>query len=81
MHPVWGHVLRAAPGKGVCVSCGTGGLKNLRWKVQRGGPDSAQLPTAHTCFNTLILPQYASLHKLRSLLSLAVENAEGFGLQ
>jgi ubiquitin-protein ligase E3 A len=27
----------------------------MPFKIQRAGPDSMQLPTAHTCFNTLIL--------------------------
>lgn len=36
-----------------------GGLGNLRITVQREA-DSERLPTTHTCFNTLVLPQYGS---------------------
>lgn len=49
--------------------------------VQRDGPDSPKLPTSHTCFNTLLLPEYASKPKLLQLLRTAIHNSEGFGLQ
>jgi hypothetical protein len=26
--------------------------------ISRNGPDSDRLPTAHTCFNHLLLPEY-----------------------
>jgi ubiquitin-protein ligase E3 A len=29
-----------------------GGLGNMNFIIQRAGPDSANLPTSHTCFNT-----------------------------
>jgi HECT-domain (ubiquitin-transferase) len=32
----------------------------MPFKIQRAGPDSMQLPTAHTCFNTLILRTFMS---------------------
>jgi hypothetical protein len=35
-----------------------GGLKNINLTIQRMGPHSNMLPTAHTCFNTLLLPEY-----------------------
>jgi hypothetical protein len=48
----------------------------------RAGPDSMQLPTAHTCFNTLILPDYGNDYgKLERLMGRAVLECEGFGLQ
>ncbi|GBG30354.1 Ubiquitin-protein ligase, putative [Hondaea fermentalgiana] len=50
-------------------------------KVQRAGPDSEQLPTASTCFNILLVPEYTSKAKLELKLMLAMQNAEGFGLQ
>jgi hypothetical protein len=28
--------------------------------VQRSGTDTNRLPTAHTCFNILLLPEYSS---------------------
>ncbi|KAL3906342.1 MAG: hypothetical protein SGILL_009307, partial [Bacillariaceae sp.] len=59
-----------------------GGLGKLPFLVQRAGPDSEQLPTSHTCFNTLILPDYGEDHdKLDRLMSRAVLECEGFGLQ
>lgn len=39
-----------------------------------------RLPTAHTCFNHLMLPSYRDKGTLRDRLLLAIENAEGFGL-
>ena len=58
-----------------------GGLGKLPFKLQRGGPDSDQLPTSHTCFNTLLLPEYSSADKLERCLRVAIEECEGFGLQ
>ena len=34
------------------------GLGALAITVSRNGPDSLRLPTAHTCFNVLLLPDY-----------------------
>ena len=34
------------------------GLGALVITVSRNGPDSLRLPTAHTCFNVLLLPDY-----------------------
>lgn len=58
-----------------------GGLKTVKFKIQRAGPDSNHLPTAHTCFNTIMLPDYASEHKLKERLAIAIQNNEGFGLE
>ncbi len=49
--------------------------------IQRDGPDSGKLPTSHTCFNTLLLPEYANRGKMENLLKLAILNSEGFGLE
>jgi hypothetical protein len=64
-----------------CARAPVGGLGCLPLIIQRSGPDSARLPTAHTCFNTLLLPEYHTRAKLRNHLLLAIENAEGFGLR
>lgn len=32
------------------------GLANLPFIISRNGSDSSRLPTAHTCFNHLLLP-------------------------
>ncbi|GJQ10768.1 hypothetical protein GpartN1_g2559.t1 [Galdieria partita] len=58
-----------------------GGLGQLRFVVQRAGPDTERLPTAHTCFNVLLLPEYNSKEKTRDRLLTAIQNAQGFGLQ
>ncbi|CAM9468222.1 unnamed protein product [Ectocarpus fasciculatus] len=58
-----------------------GGLGKLTFKIQRAGPDTDHLPTAHTCFNTLMLPEYWGEKKLTRLLKRAITECEGFGLQ
>lgn len=59
-----------------------GGLSRLKMKVMRNdGEPTDRLPTSQTCFNLLMLPEYADKNKLRRLLLAAIENAEGFGLE
>eukprot|EP00602_Paraphysomonas_sp_CaronLab_P004577 CAMPEP_0185036162 /NCGR_PEP_ID=MMETSP1103-20130426/28714_1 /TAXON_ID=36769 /ORGANISM="Paraphysomonas bandaiensis, Strain Caron Lab Isolate" /LENGTH=4103 /DNA_ID=CAMNT_0027573585 /DNA_START=26 /DNA_END=12337 /DNA_ORIENTATION=+ len=51
-----------------------------RFSIHRAYGDSANLPTAHTCFNQLDLPEYSSQEELREKLLLAIkEGSEGFG--
>jgi len=57
-----------------------GGLGNQPFIIQRAGPDSAMLPSSHTCFSSLLLPEYSSKAKLERLLKLALRESEGFGL-
>lgn len=57
-----------------------GGPCKLEFVITRQGPDSELLPTAHTCFNVLLLSEYGTKDKLRSKLFTAIQNAEGFGL-
>eukprot|EP00026_Physarum_polycephalum_P001014 Phypoly_transcript_01015.p1 GENE.Phypoly_transcript_01015~~Phypoly_transcript_01015.p1 ORF type:complete len:708 (+),score=135.75 Phypoly_transcript_01015:84-2207(+) len=57
-----------------------GGLGKLHLVISRHGPDSDRLPSAHTCFNHLLIPEYSSKDKLRDRLVAAISNAEGFGL-
>lgn len=57
------------------------GLQSLGFTISRNGPDSEILPTAHTCFNHLLLPDYATAAKLKEKLLIAIENYEGFGLR
>lgn len=58
------------------------GLKQLKsftiTKASAG--DTERLPTAHTCFNTLLLPEYSCEEKLKIKLRLAITHHEGFGL-
>lgn len=59
-----------------------GGLGKMEFLIQRAGPDSPNLPTSHTCFNTLLLPDYGDdYEKLKSLLGRAILECEGFGLE
>jgi ubiquitin-protein ligase E3 A len=58
-----------------------GGLAALPFRVQRAGPDTDLLPTAATCFNTLLLPEYGSEDKLRDRLTVAISECAGFGLR
>ena len=39
-----------------------------------------RLPTAHTCFNALMLCEYSSKEKLKERLSKAISYAKGFGM-
>ncbi|GAX73417.1 hypothetical protein CEUSTIGMA_g869.t1 [Chlamydomonas eustigma] len=58
------------------------GLAHLNppFVISRMGGDEDRLPTAHTCFNHLLLPQYSGKEILRMRLKCALDNAEGFGL-
>jgi len=58
-----------------------GGLAALSILVTREGADSYRLPTSHTCFSQLCLPEYGSRGKLADRLRTAITNAaEGFGI-
>jgi hypothetical protein len=58
-----------------------GGLGALSVLLTREGPDSGRLPTSHTCFAQLCLPEFGSRGKLADRLRCAITNAaEGFGL-
>lgn len=58
-----------------------GGMKNLQFVVQKNGEqgEGGHLPTAYTCYGTLLLPEYRDKEVLRERLSMALENAQGFG--
>lgn len=57
-----------------------GGLSNLKLVIARHGPDSDRLPTSHTCFNVLLLPEYDSKEKLKDRLYKAISFSKGFGM-
>ena len=44
------------------------------------GADSDRLPSSHTCFNVLMIPEYADKEKLDKLLRQAITHSEGFGM-
>ena len=64
-----------------------GGFANLqgisgpqRLSIHRAYGDPSRLPSAHTCFNQLDLPEYGSKEQLRERLLMAIhEGATGFG--
>jgi ubiquitin-protein ligase E3 A len=57
-----------------------GGLSKLKLIIVKNGPDSDRLPTAHTCFNALLLCTYSSKDKLKERLLTAIKNGKGFGM-
>ena len=57
-----------------------GGLGSISFKILKNGIDNDQLPSAHTCFNYLLLPPYSTKEKLCEKLMIAINNSEGFGL-
>ena len=63
-----------------CDRAPVSGLSTLPFYIGRHGPDTERLPTAHTCFNHLLIPEYPSKDKLRVKLLTAIQNSEGFGL-
>ncbi|ETN67687.1 ubiquitin-protein ligase [Anopheles darlingi] len=57
-----------------------GGLSRLKMVIARNGPDCDRLPTSHTCFNVLLLPEYDSKEKLEERLLKAINYSKGFGM-
>lgn len=57
-----------------------GGLSNLKLVIAKHGPDSDRLPTSHTCYNILLLPEYATKEKLEDRLMKAISFSKGFGM-
>ncbi|XP_072303909.1 ubiquitin-protein ligase E3A isoform X2 [Eucyclogobius newberryi] len=57
-----------------------GGLGKLKMIIAKNGPDTDRLPTSHTCFNVLLLPEYSGREKLRERLLKAITYAKGFGM-
>ena len=56
------------------------GLKSLKFYIIKDGEDDQRLPSSHTCFNQLLIPQYTRKEVLRERLQTAVDNATGFGM-
>lgn len=59
-----------------------GGMRNLQFVLQRNGEETSEaghLPTAYTCYGTLLLPEYRDRDVLRERLAMALENSQGFG--
>jgi ubiquitin-protein ligase E3 A len=56
------------------------GLASLKFVIEKHGEEEFRLPSAHTCFNHLLLPAYKSKEVLEAKLLQAIENCHGFGL-
>ena len=56
------------------------GLGSLQITISNGGTDTKQLPSAHTCFDNLILPDYKDKEKMKKAILTAINYSEGFGL-
>ena len=51
-----------------------------RFTIQRGPASNTELPSSHTCFNSITLPVYPSFEVLREKVLVAIrEGGEGFG--
>lgn len=57
------------------------GLKDLVLTISKNGDDEKHLPTSHTCYNHLLLPEYKNKDVMQQRLTTAIQNAEGFGLR
>ena len=62
------------------------GLAAMKFVISKSGvstdPDiDTRLPSAHTCFNHMLLPPYTCVDALRIKLKYAIYHSEGFGLQ
>ena len=59
------------------------GFKSMEFVIVKADTCENQdekLPTAHSCFNQLVIPQYSSKDILRKKLLVAIENSTGFGM-
>jgi ubiquitin-protein ligase E3 A len=57
------------------------GLKAMKFFIVKDEvDDDMKLPSSHSCFNHLVLPNYSSKDILRQKLMMAIENSTGFGM-
>lgn len=56
------------------------GLGDLKFVVGRQATDDVRLPSSHTCFNHLLLPEYTTKEIMEQKLKHAIQNCRGFGL-
>lgn len=55
-------------------------MQSLLKVMHSSSPPVVRLPTSHTCFNVLLLPEYSTKEKLRERLLKAITYAKGFGM-
>ncbi|CDQ61417.1 unnamed protein product [Oncorhynchus mykiss] len=58
-----------------------GGMADLNFKISKIDTSTEWLPISHTCFNQICLPPYKNKKELKQKLTIAISNAEGFGLE
>ncbi|TKS65526.1 putative E3 ubiquitin-protein ligase HECTD2 [Collichthys lucidus] len=58
-----------------------GGMADLNFKISKIDVPTDWLPISHTCFNQICLPPYRNRKELKHKLTIAISNAEGFGLE
>ncbi|KAI5191819.1 ubiquitin-protein ligase E3 A [Nematocida sp. AWRm77] len=58
----------------------SGGVSKIALVLMRNGGDTDSLPSSHTCFNTLLIPEYTTKDKLKTKLDTAITFTEGFFL-
>ena len=63
-----------------CDKAPINGLGKFTISITRIGTDINKLPSAHTCFNDLLLPDYKNKELLKKFLLIAINFSEGFGL-
>ena len=63
-----------------CDRAPINGLGNLVISITKIGTDINKLPSAHTCFNDLLLPDYKNKELLKKYLLISINFSEGFGL-
>eukprot|EP00494_Astrolonche_serrata_P004972 UN04987 len=56
------------------------GLADLILTISKNGNNDTHLPTSHTCYNHLLLPEYSTKQIMKERLMTAIQNSEGFGL-
>jgi hypothetical protein len=58
------------------------GLRHATFTIVNGGQDQRNLPSSHTCFGQLVLPNYSSVEILHEKMMMALqEGHEGFALR
>lgn len=59
------------------------GLRSMKFAILKDNENQqgdSKLPTSHTCFNQMLLPDYAHKDTLRDRLEVAIDNSTGFGM-
>ena len=61
--------------------CPIDGLKHVNLVISKNTDEENRLPSAHTCFNHLLLPAYSTKEVMREKVKFAMTQTEGFGLR